>query len=523
MVQEQFRAAYENIEAKLIDSLANHVRTSQQQHEENKEAIAVVSARADNIEQDIERHQFEIETLHDDIETHSGHINRIDEAIGNLTHARVQPINTPDIQALIARIAVLEESVQRNQFTDEMIDRFKKQAQRDDDRYFMSTLSIKGFRPDVVGHNMRQSARDVLRIIGSEDLIGSVNKISFKSGNTRMRITFDHPNDLNTAIHKLAKSIKQIKDNGQTPGITFSTLTPPRFGRERDILHGMAEGMKRDGQISRYHYVMIRNQLCMKVSKPGQRDSILSVPVEAEDMDVSDQDQEQAGSRCPICLGPFDNITQINVYECGHTFHAACLRSSLSQSMKCPTCRSIPTQVQLDQIECTGCRNDILDPQSRSNQDHIVLSRRCGHLHLYDCQMSYLNTLEGNYPQTPEGFNDIRTAENIQGCSSCYLGNATNFQDNNFIHDVAFEAGMTDYVDLENVRNPAPAPNPTPQPDPAPAPIPIPQPPLSGANAIPIRAVTRPVPPTNQIDRPTTPPPPPPSHRVRNRRGNARN
>ena len=96
MVQEQFRAAYENIEAKLIDSLREHVRTSEQQYEENKEAIAIVSARADNIEQDIERHQFEIENLNDDIETHSGHINRIDEAISNLTHARAQPISPPD-------------------------------------------------------------------------------------------------------------------------------------------------------------------------------------------------------------------------------------------------------------------------------------------------------------------------------------------------------------------------------------------------------------------------------------------
>jgi hypothetical protein len=528
MVREQFREAYENIEAKLIDSLTNHVRTSQQQYEENKEATAVVSARADNIEQDIERHQFEIESLNDDIETHSGHINRIDEAIGNLTHARVQPINTPDIQALMARIAALEESVQRSQLSEEMVNRFKKQAQREDDKYFMSTLSIKGFRPDVVGHNVRQSARNVLRIVGAEDVISYTNKISFKSGNTRMRITFDHPNDLNAAIHTIAKSIKQIKDNGQNPGITFSTLTPPRFGRERDILHEMAEKMKREGQISRYHFVMIKNQLCMKLTKPGQRDSILAAPAEAEnmgeaeDMEVTDHDQEQAGSRCPICLGPFDT-TQINVYGCGHTFHAACLRSSLSQSMKCPTCRSIPNQVQLDSIECTGCRNDILDPQSRSSQDHMVLSRRCGHLHLYDCQMSYLNTLEGTYPQTPEGYNDIRTAENIQGCKSCYLGNATNFQDNNFIHDVAFEPGMTDYVDLENVGNLAPAQNPSPQPNPAPVLIPIPQPPLSGANAIPIipwvsLAINRPVPSTNRINRPTISPPPPP-----NRRGNARN
>ena len=393
-----------------------------------------------------------------------------------------------------------------------MIDRYKKQTQKEDDRYFMSTLSIKGFSPDVISqnNNVRASARAVLRIIGSEDIIGSTSKISFKNDNTRMRLTYDHPNDFRAAIHHLSKSIKQIRDAGHTPGILFSTLTPPRFNREREILQKKAEEMKRDGQITRYFFVLIKNALCIKVSKPGQRDSIIQVPAEAEDMEVSGQDQEQAGSRCPICLGPFDNITQINVYGCGHTFHSPCLRSSLSQSMKCPTCRTIPPQVQLDQIECTRCRSDILDPQSICNQDQIVLSRRCGHLHLHDCQMSYIDTLQGNYPQTPEGFNAIRTEENIQGCSSCYLGNSTNFQDNNIIHEVAFEAGMTDYVDLENARNPSPAPNP------------IPQPLLSGANAIPIQAVPRPLPSTNQINRPTNSPPPPPSHRVRNRQGNRR-
>ena len=498
MVQEQFRAAFENIERKMIESLSDHIRTSDQQYEENKEAIAIVSARADNIEQDIERHQFEIENLNDDAETISGHINRIDEAL-SIINARAQPRNSPDIQALLARIAVLEETAQRNQLTDQMLDRIKKQTQNEDDRYFMNTLAIKGYNPATVNnnHSVRSAARAILRIIGSEDVISFTSKISFKNDNSRMRLTFDNPNDFRTAIHHLSRSIKQIKDAGHNPGILFQVLTPPRFNKERETLQKIAENMKRDGQISRFWFVLIKNELCIKVSKHGQRDSIIHVPVESEDMDVSVNEQEQAGSRCPICLCSFDNTTEINVYGCGHTFHRPCLRSSLSLSMKCPTCRTIPPQVQLDQIECTHCRSDILDPQSTCNREMIVLSRKCNHLHLYDCQITHIDSLEGNFPQTPEGYANIMAAEGIQGCSSCTRGNVTNFPYNSIIHEVAYQEGMADYIDLENERG-----------------TPNPQPPVSGANAIPVQAVVRPL---QQPVRPTVSPPPPPSPRARNR------
>ena len=498
MVQEQFRAAFENIERKMIESLSDHIRTSDQQYEENKEAIAIVSARADNIEQDIERHQFEIENLNDDAETISGHINRIDEAL-SIINARAQPRNSPDIQALLARIAVLEETAQRNQLTDQMLDRIKKQTQNEDDRYFMNTLAIKGYNPATVNnnHSVRSAARAILRIIGSEDVISFTSKISFKNDNSRMRLTFDNPNDFRTAIHHLSRSIKQIKDAGHNPGILFQVLTPPRFNKERETLQKIAENMKRDGQISRFWFVLIKNELCIKVSKHGQRDSIIHVPAESEDMDVSVTEQEQAGSRCPICLCSFDNTTEINVYGCGHTFHRPCLRSSLSLSMKCPTCRTIPPQVQLDQIECTHCRSDILDPQSTCNREMIVLSRKCNHLHLYDCQITHIDSLEGNFPQTPEGYANIMAAEGIQGCSSCTRGNVTNFPYNSIIHEVAYQEGMADYVDLENENG-----------------TPNPQPPVSGANAIPVQAVVRPL---QQPVRPTVSPPPPPSPRARNR------
>lgn len=504
MVQEQFRTAYENIEQKLLGSIRDHVRTSEQQYEENKEGIAIVSARVDNVEQDIERHQFEIENISEDLETHSGHINRIDEALGVITHASNQPI-----QDLLARIAALEASqVQSSQVTSEereTIDRIKKRMQKEDDRYYMSTLVIKGFNPEVVTQNnygARSTARAVLRIIGSEDVIGFTSKISFKNDNTKMRLTYDHPNDYQAAIHHLSRSIKQIKDAGHNPGILFSTLSPPRFQRERDILQKIAEDMKRDGQIDRFCFVLAKNKLCLKVSKRGQRDSLIHVPAETEDMEVSVPEEDQAGSRCPICLSPFDNNTQINVYACGHTFHTPCLRSSLAQSMKCPTCRSIPHQIQLEIIECIRCRSDILDPQSLCNQDQIVLSRRCNHLHLHDCQTNYINTLEGSFPATAEGYHNITTAENIQGCASCFSGVETSFQHNTIIHEVQYQDGMSDYIDLEAATNNTPTHDPPPQP------------PLSGANAIPIAAA-----PARPINRPVNPPPPPPSgRRQRNRR-----
>ena len=270
--------------------------------------------------------------------------------------------------------------------------------------------------------------------------------------------------------------------------------------------------MKNNGEITKYVFVVIREALCLRVSKRGQSDSLIHVPAQAEDMDQTEQESDdQAGTRCPICIAPFNNINPIAVYACGHTFHESCLKSSLTQSMKCPTCRAIPPNINSDRIECLRCITD------GTEGDTIVMSRRCNHLHFSTCQRSHLSTLDAEYPPSIEGYNNIISARDIMGCHACLMQTPMDFETSTIIHFVAYESGMTDYIDLGTNDIPVlpiPVPLMAPRPagvdrqdrsDPILVPLMVPRPadvappiavtvhspPLSGSNNIPIASRDR--------------------------------
>ena len=188
-------------------------------------------------------------------------------------------------------------------------------------------------------------------------------------------------------------------------------------------------------------------------------------------------------------IAPFSNTNPIAAYACGHTFHEDCLRSSLTQSMKCPTCRAAPVDINLRQIECSRCT----ESSNGSDEDLIMLTRRCNHLHFGPCQRSHLSTLNEEYPPSIEGYNAIISARDIMGCHACVMQTPMTFDISTIIHPVAFEQGMTDYIDLGTNGIPPPVlPNPVPLMAPSPpAVVPPPSasghpPRLSGSNNIPI-------------------------------------
>ena len=458
MVQENFRAAYETLEVKILESISQYNAQTTRQVEENKEAIVVqyqavgvVNARVDNIEQDQERHQFELNELQQQLDTQEGHVNRLDEALATVH---------PDIQSLMSRIVALEANLQQNEESNEMLKRLKRQAQREDDAYFMKTISVHGFSAQIIANNQRDSARAIMRIIGSEDIISYTSKITFNSDRTKMRLTFHYHNDFRNATHRMSAAIKQIKDSGHNAGIGFNTITPPRFSKERDILYKIATEMKAQGTITRFYFVIIKNSLCLKVARPGESDTLINVPTEDNDMEVS----ENGGTRCPICLGDFDNSIDIAVYHCGHTFHTPCLKSSLAVKMNCPTCRAVPDDAHIDQITCTRCVEDMNDPNMLLSTDLYVVARKCSHMHLRRCQTTYLDTLQTIYPQTLDGYNDIIHDPEVHGCFACQRHQPQIFNANCLMHDVAFTPGMTDFTELGAGGLPVPPRIPTPPP-----------------------------------------------------------
>ena len=55
-----------------------------------------------------------------------------------------------------------------------------------------------------------------------------------------------------------------------------------------------------------------------------------------------DQDTKKE-SKCPICLGEFDttDATLLQLKNCGHTFHSACLMTWLNTKTNCPVCKGL--------------------------------------------------------------------------------------------------------------------------------------------------------------------------------------
>jgi len=56
---------------------------------------------------------------------------------------------------------------------------------------------------------------------------------------------------------------------------------------------------------------------------------------------------------CPICFEPLTNDTDVRIaLPCGHRFHEECIRHSLtSTGGKCPTCRTVVTNINYPSIE----------------------------------------------------------------------------------------------------------------------------------------------------------------------------
>ena len=101
-------------------------------------------------------------------------------------------------------------------------------------------------------------------------------------------------------IRAQAQSLKQIREAGRDPGISFTVLTPPRFAPQRRILAEIGHRMKRQEEISRYQFVIKQGNLWMKVSKQGQASRLIQAPPDNQQEEVPME--IQSDSTCPICM-----------------------------------------------------------------------------------------------------------------------------------------------------------------------------------------------------------------------------
>ncbi|XP_033108268.1 E3 ubiquitin-protein ligase RNF181-like [Anneissia japonica] len=53
---------------------------------------------------------------------------------------------------------------------------------------------------------------------------------------------------------------------------------------------------------------------------------------------------ETIGTKCPVCLLPFESGENASMLPCQHRFHGNCIQPWLSQTNSCPVCRyELPT------------------------------------------------------------------------------------------------------------------------------------------------------------------------------------
>ena len=219
----------------------------------------------------------------------NGNVNRID-AGAQETRNSIQAQNEI-LRALQDRVAALEsqlasstihptpnlDSHPQDALTADELSRVRSRMRQEDDRYFMSTISIKNFwLPSRFNHNrQRASASIILKSLGVEEVLGQVNNVHFSSDCKTLRLTFNSQRDCLEGMATMSSSATQLRRHNSSMPFTFDQMTPPRFNSQRESLYRIASGMKRNGQIDRFIFLIVNGQLVIKASKRGARDWLI--------------------------------------------------------------------------------------------------------------------------------------------------------------------------------------------------------------------------------------------------------
>ena len=415
-----------------------------------REVIAEFIPRIDSLEQRVIDLQFQndltreevntLEEVHNELgESHSALQN---EMAGIQREAREQQSSTDMrfanvnevIIELTRRIDMLEEQLNDQNtsgapvappapttLSEHEVRAVRSNLQQSEDHYFLSTILINGYDPPNDPRrfrNDRNLSRQILMLIGCEDVVADADRVQFFNQYRSLRITYESPRKMNNAYQSMVTSCIQIRRNGSTPGLKFTKMIPYRCKEMKAAFTSYGMHLKRQGVIRAFELVMRDGNLRLQVTRMnGQRETV-TPPNEDEQMDqeqpqqAPQQQQEDRNSEdnCTICLTSL-RTGLIAKTVCSHVFHVRCIRTwNSGTGLRCPTCNISPNITRTD-LTCDNCLR-----QSEDNFDarEMRLSRKCGHLHLRSCQEEYLATLPQRFPHVPDQFSQL--------CSSMYAG-----------------------------------------------------------------------------------------------------
>ena len=197
IVQEQLSTSCEAIVNRMTDAIRDYAADTESSNQATQVKIDDINSRLAILTDEVENHNREIFM---ELAEHTANIDSLDTNLQLINrNSRIE--DSQIVQNLLRRISVLENNQAQQTLSEESLKRIDKKMQAEEDSYFMRTLSLTGYNTNMVKTNRRGSAREILKIIGSDDIMSSITEVSFSQDKASMRITFPTISEYNAIIN----------------------------------------------------------------------------------------------------------------------------------------------------------------------------------------------------------------------------------------------------------------------------------------------------------------------------------
>ena len=359
----------------------------------------------------------------------------LENVVQDASNAGRQAARQAATEAAQAAQAQLQPRNDADALNAEEVAAFRREVQFNRDKYFINTLSIKGFNQERLDNSLsnRQKALVILKIDNLESLVDKANMIAVTD--RALRITYDESYRMKEALSRIGAVANSLKREDRDLLLKYSQLTPPRFDPHRAALVEKAKAMKQNGEIMSFFFVIVRSRLMLKCNIRNKTASVLSLPddfmpvavaaVVDDDNQEGDVVMDEGSQECAICTNRMEGGCWR--LGCGHGFDLGCLKLTFALGkIWCPVCRKVPEPVFHPVIaerrpNCTTCEEHTEHMTGLERLDTMRLSPKCGHLHSLSCHYSYApdKWQEGHWAEET-----VRAAMtgNWPGCRTCAAG-----------------------------------------------------------------------------------------------------
>ena len=181
---------------------------------------------------------------------------------------------------------------------DTLLNKIRKKIRFEEERYFFSTMLVKGFNNKNIRARNRYdklAAEKVLETMDSAgDWVYQATMVLFNKDYTNVRLTFSSPKMCENVVKHLSICSADIKRRDGIVPFSFSALVPPKYNNQKKILFNMGSKLKISGKIFKFTFISRRGQLGIRCYTRGQKSQIILynevVGRESEENDIFPND-----------------------------------------------------------------------------------------------------------------------------------------------------------------------------------------------------------------------------------------